>query len=319
MNKLKILMELRPAGEGFAGIPQETRILFSEMTKADGFDVCGLLNYNQFWAGNDLKNAEKNSGSTLDKLYHQSKAVLALSSSKEGIFSVAERAYYRFSQPARLKAMRALGQSLNVYDLEMRPFADFVWRSFFSKSLSASDFDRVTQANFAAIKPSWAAMQRVGASHFGRGTYVRMDTSKYDVYVSQTPWPARISPSTQLVVRFHDAIPIFYPHTIHNSTWHQFTHYYPLRSNIKQGTILVCNSENSRNEVLQMFPQAEAQTRVIPCIVSDEYFPEPSTKETQCDIVRSRIEPDTEPELQTSRDGHSSTSSISIQAISTTS
>jgi len=183
-----------------------------------------------------------------------------------------------------------------VHELDMSPFADFVWRSYFSRSLAASEFERVTGAAFASIKPSWEAMQRIGKSFLlPPGAYLQMDTSAYDVYLSQTPFPARISSRTQLVVRFHDAIPIFYPHTIHNARWHQFTHYYPLRSNLKQGAILVCNSENSRKEALAMFPGAEAQTRVIPCVVSDEYYPEDTSREMICDIVKSGIEAHTEP------------------------
>ena len=144
--------------------------------------------------------------------------------------------------------------------------------------------------------PSWSALHRTGKLPLlGPRPYQRMDTSGYDVFISQTPWPSRISAKTQMVLRYHDAIPIFFPHTIQNPRWHQFSHYYPLRSNIAQGAILVCNSINSQNEVLRIFPRAAAQTRVIPCIVSDDYFPQSSTRAALGNIVVNAIDVQTEP------------------------
>jgi len=41
--KTKVLIEMRPAFEGFAGIPQETRLLFSIIAKMRDYEVEGLL------------------------------------------------------------------------------------------------------------------------------------------------------------------------------------------------------------------------------------------------------------------------------------
>ena len=40
---MKILLELRPALDGHAGIPQETRLLFRGLARLDGVQVDGLL------------------------------------------------------------------------------------------------------------------------------------------------------------------------------------------------------------------------------------------------------------------------------------
>lgn len=40
---MKILLELRPAFEGHAGIPQETRLLFRGLMQLAGTEVEGLL------------------------------------------------------------------------------------------------------------------------------------------------------------------------------------------------------------------------------------------------------------------------------------
>ena len=40
---MKILLELRPALDGHAGIPQETRLLFRGLRLIDGLDVEGMI------------------------------------------------------------------------------------------------------------------------------------------------------------------------------------------------------------------------------------------------------------------------------------
>ena len=42
-TKIKVLLEMRPALDGFAGIPQEVRLLFRGLRKIDSVDVEGLL------------------------------------------------------------------------------------------------------------------------------------------------------------------------------------------------------------------------------------------------------------------------------------
>ena len=51
-----------------------------------------------------------------------------------------------------------------------------------------------------------------------------LNTRRFDVFLSQMPWSTNLSANTQLVVRYHDAIPVFLPHTISNPRFHQAAH-----------------------------------------------------------------------------------------------
>src|ERR1700720_4936958 len=42
-KRLKVLLELRPAFDGYAGIPQETRLLFRGLRMLGACDVAGML------------------------------------------------------------------------------------------------------------------------------------------------------------------------------------------------------------------------------------------------------------------------------------
>ncbi|MAY63389.1 MAG: hypothetical protein CML29_14380 [Rhizobiales bacterium] len=299
-NKLRVLNELRPAAEGFAGIPQETRILHALFLENEALETTGLLNGNVNPLKGFIVAKEK---TKQDRFYFKSAAALELSEPQGGSrFDGILRRYSRYGGMARLKIGLLLRRGIKLHDIEMSDFGDFLWRKYFSKSLSARRYDEIVDARYAALVPSWNGQQAAGYLPPARGRYPRVDTSKYDVMVAQTPWPGVVSPNTQLVVRFHDAIPIFYPHTIHNSYRHQFIHYFPLKSNLAHGGICVCNSENSRTELLKMFPEVEDRAPVIPCIVADDYYEEQVANETVCEVVGNTLEPDTEPKFEDVRD-----------------
>ena len=42
---MKILVDLKPALDGYAGIPQECRLLFKGLSQMDGFEVEGLIQH----------------------------------------------------------------------------------------------------------------------------------------------------------------------------------------------------------------------------------------------------------------------------------
>ena len=307
-SRPRILQELRPAAEGFAGIPQETRLLFAMLNSNSGLDLTGLLNsHNRLLPyPKSLRGAGWHRRG--DELYDMSSRMLSLQDAdrwrdRHRVFRASERVYQlvdRMRQAAAMRTMIALRREIEIHDLETEPFFDLIWGHYLSKSLGASQMQILRDARFATIRYGWRAMHRSGWKGADAVTYPKMDTSDYDIYIAQTPWPSRVSPGTKLVVRYHDAIPIFYPHTIHNAHWHQYTHYQPLKANLKAGAIMVYNSENSRNEVLAMFPERAGQTHVIPCVVSDAYAARPAKEPAVNEIIRGSIEPTTEPSFVSS-------------------
>ena len=142
---------------------------------------------------------------------------------------------------------------------ESRYFEDFVWRTLFSKSLPASDFELVTAKNHRVCSVSWDSKQKVGLVSllFHRyPKYPRLDTRDFDIMIAQTPYPARVAPSTALVVRYHDAIPIFMPHTIPSKSKHQAHHFYSLLGNVRNGAYFACVSDASREALHRVFPRS---------------------------------------------------------------
>ena len=302
-NPCRILFELRPAADGFAGIPQETRLLYAMLTAQQGLETTGLLNSHN----SVLPRPRKDNGKAVsqDALFNEARMVLQLANMpRVQSRSRALRIYQRITseldqigQVAKLQLANLLDKGVETYPLNAEPFFDFVWTNYLAKSLPASDREALSRNRFAIIRPSWNAMHRAASRPFLPPKYVRMNTQSYDMLLAQTPWPARLHRRTKLIVRYHDAIPVYFPHTIQNPYWHLFTHYHSLKSNLRDGARFVCNSENSRRELLGMFPECEAQTQVIPCVVSDEFTEAPANAERVIDIIRAGIEKTTEPDF----------------------
>jgi hypothetical protein len=307
-----ILFDLKPALDGYAGIPQETRLLFRGLRSLSSCDVTGLIQH----GARRLRSGANAARSPNPRAYLincSSRVVVSLrdmSPASPGVGDVqvlatgAKSANSNVSLKSVLESMGLflLLQSAQLGDrlgrrLEPAPFAaelfdDFVWRTFFSKTLKSRDKPLVTTSRFQTLSVSRKRLHQVGLA--GRRwsrtpRYLSINTHGSDVLLAQTPFPARVSGGTQLVIRYHDAIPIFLPHTINDSVFHQASHYYALQENVRAGAWFSCVSESTRRDLLTVFPEAEARTSVIHNMISDDYFDEFSAFDDVPQIIRSRL------------------------------
>jgi glycosyltransferase involved in cell wall biosynthesis len=118
---------------------------------------------------------------------------------------------------------------------------------------------------------------------------VPVDTRDFDIFLAQTPFPARLSRRTRMVVRYHDAVPVLMAHTINGKAFHQASHFCALQDNVRSGAWFSCVSESTRDHLLKIFPEVEPRTTVIHNIVSNEYFDDESPKGLVFDIIRNRL------------------------------
>ena len=196
---------------------------------------------------------------------------------------------------AWLHALTQLGIEVPLDQFDGAEFGDFLWQSLFSPSLPASDFERCRTARYVALWAPWRALHAT-ASIRGFRHYARIDTRGYDVCIAQTPWPGTVSAETRLVIRYHDAMPLFLPHTVKQSRLHHFFHMTALSANAKSASF-ACVSEDSRSQLLKVFPELERRAFVVHDCIGDEYFPSTETPEAVPGIIASRIDPSTEPDF----------------------
>ncbi len=287
-DALRVLMELRPAFDGHAGIPQETRLLFRGLRQLPGADVHGLLQSSQFLLARGLPTGTSDPGWEPHRRINRLSRVVISASPGRGP-NRREKWQVGLRVASSLLGVR---QGLSAFDSTWH--RDYLWRALFAKTLPPADFDTVTRADYRVLRLPWG-LAHVNALNWRpwlrRPLYARIDTRGYDVFVSETPYPGRVSPGTQLVVRYHDAIPILMPHSISDRSNHQAAHYQALRRNVEDGAWFACVSEAVRQDLIALFPQVEARSRTISNMVSHHYRVDEPAAHRVPDILRLRRSP----------------------------
>ena len=300
----KVLMELRTCFERFAGIPQETRLLFSAFLDSAPVEVHGLINHAAYRLARGLVPGKQYDDDTVNERQDRLSRFAISTRGPDYGDRITASVYKtrRALAPTQMAAMSWLGLWQKMYEFDARDHADFTWDTFFAITLPPEEIDKIARAGYRTLSPSWHSMQRAGLIGGKRlGRYPVLDTRGYDVFFSQTPFPARMSHGCRLVVRYHDAIPMYLPHTIHTAGFHQKSHYRALRDNAAHA-VFACTSEAARSDLLKIFPALESRTPVVHDVVSDSYFPEASRPGAVTEIVRSRTNPHTEPKWQSARE-----------------
>jgi glycosyltransferase involved in cell wall biosynthesis len=304
---MKILLEMRPAFDGHAGIPQEARLLFRGLSKIDGAEVQGLMQSSNRLLSKalpapsrpllpgrvDVKLPEHHK---LDRL---SQVVVSLQhNTPKTRLERYVQMFQRLVMPAQMVAGTALGMYTPLRRFESTHFKDFVWRSMFAKTLPPEDFDLVTAAQYRVAQMPWSGMHAIGllTKRLGGAMYPRLDTRDFDVMIAETPYPGRVAPNSQMVVRYHDAIPLLMPHTIIDREYHRASHYQALDRNVRDGAWFACVSEATRRDLVSIYPAAEARSITIHNMVSHHYFPEESSPTRVAEILRTRRNASLDPE-----------------------
>lgn len=296
-GKPKVLAELRPCFEGFSGIPQETRLIYSLLAASRCLEVGGLLNTftgsrSHFTRTEVARNGEASLASLVGSRsrYRQARAIVSLDRANHD--PQARSPIQRFLRKGGLrmhvhKALYMLGKrdQGHLLEIDAQDFGDALWTQLFAKTLSAVDRRSVLGSRFFATSSSWDV-----AGYFCRSKrYAQhLNSEGWDFLLCQTGCPYRLSPGTRAVVRYHDAIPVFYPHTIPDQYLHLKKHYDVLRASIDQGAFFACVSEPVRDDLLRLAPEAEACSVVLPDIVSPEFRPTPQPKESVVESIALR-------------------------------
>ena len=273
---------MRPALEGFSGIPQEARLVANGLLKVESLEIDGFLEL-PF-----LSTKHINPDVFSQHVNYHSQAIIAWTEKKHYI----SNRYFAFKK-FRLRLAKALMllKSLNpltkieLIHFNAHLFHDFIWRSLFAKSLSASEKNVALNMNYK-ISPVPRNM-----------LYLRLNTHKfpvfntqgYDVFISHLPFPGNVSKGTSLVVRYHDSIPILMPHTIENMAKHNQLFFSTLVSNVKSLAWFSCVSETVRQELIQLFPEVESRSVTIHNMISSCYFFENSSPDRVPHIIRDHL------------------------------
>ena len=196
----------------------------------------------------------------------------------------------QFAGPLGAATMAIAGRKTSLTGFDPIHFKDFIWRALFAKTLAIEDFDAVTSCEFRVFRWPWSMVNAVGVGSaiLGRAVYPRLDTTGIDVMIAETPYPGRVSGSTRMVVRYHDAIPLLMPHTIKDRGYHRAMHFHTLKRNAADGAWFACVSDATRQDLLSVLPDVEGRSVTIPNMISASFLPESAPSTRVPEIVWSR-------------------------------
>jgi glycosyltransferase involved in cell wall biosynthesis len=285
-KKPRLLMQLCDSLEGPAGIVQETQLLFSSFLDSSILDTTGLIIKRGAY---DFHKLIKSASNTFIKSEPHQRVkrysdfvirYMATIKKKPSALDKLKLSWHIFL----FNCLTTLGCSVPVYDFDAAGFEHFIWESFFAHVLDAAEFKKMVNASFHTVSYSTTFMQFAGLFAL---FYPKLNTKNYDIFLAQNPFPARVAKGTQMVIRYHDAIPLLAPHLTPFAKYHQLFHYRALALNAKKAWF-VCTSEAVRRDLLGVFPRLEKRSVVIHDMVSEHYFVEEKSHHSLANIIYNR-------------------------------
>ncbi len=294
LPRASLMMDLRPCYEGFAGIPQEVRLLFAM------FSGLGLRRLGGLASGVHFTSRRRRVSTPLERVFEQTKALIAQDTKRIHWPFVLDKVLPSKLRGRLFKPYLPLSEMFRSerLDLQIDPvvFEDYLWTKLFDRTLPPEDRHIVQRAEYYATELGHEYARSM--SLLPRAFQRRVNTSGWDIFFCCTVSPYRVAPGTSLVVRYYDALPILSPHTVGEPWLHAMGHVRMLERNMRDGATFYCDSEPVRTDLLTLFPAAEARVHTIPVTVAPEYRPDVKADPDLRTILQRRRSPATETKPQ---------------------
>ena len=282
-----LLVDLRPCYEGFAGIPQETRLLFAMFIEMGLGRLGGLASGIHFKAP---PRRAKGADTPFDRTLEQARIIISQDTKRHhappGLSMLLPGPIRR--RMHHVTTILSLAQREERLDLRIDPvlFEDFLWMKLFDNTLAPSERRLIARAEYyaTALGHENARSLSLLPLAFQR----KLNTQGWDVFFGATVSPYKPSPGTSFMIRYYDALPLLSPHTIGEPWPHANSHARMLRRNMEQGAHFYCDSEPVREDVLALFPGQERRVHTIPALVAPEYRPDVRPEAELRTILRRR-------------------------------
>ncbi len=256
MKKHRVLMDLSIAmNNGYCGIANENRLVFKMLSAAESVHANGLLmsaNVSTVFSNYQLSTSQNECIAQANRFFHQALHHEDLLKAK--LLTKLKFAKHFFLQKKK---------KFDLFTIDP-VFRDTIWRTVFNKSLGAQE-----KANILASDFSYSDLTAV---HTASGSYFKrklaLNTDAHDFAIFLEPTPVSVSAGTIKMVRYHDAIPIIDP---------DFSGTIFSKKSLNALEIcaadayFICNSEPTRNILLQLKPELESKAFTIPAAISSNY------------------------------------------------
>ena len=252
----RVLVDLSHAADGYVGVAQDLRLIFGMLADLPDVQVAGLL---MPTARHDLPHIRPG------RPDHPALTAAVL--------HWMERNWGRpKGRPFPLSAvqdMQMLRQLLRTRH-QLLPLADrgqlnAIWRILFARTLAPEQRRRVLAQDFYATDLSVSGIID-RCAHLPSPWPKRLAASGFDAVLFCMPRPVRLPPGVRQIMRFHDSVPVTDVDTVVN--WKMAMAHSRLVRACAPDAIFVCNSPQSRVDLLSLDPRREKHAVVIPCALA---------------------------------------------------
>jgi glycosyltransferase involved in cell wall biosynthesis len=259
---------------GYAGIPQDTRLIFNVLAQCDALQLDGLL----YTKRKHFSLRKKTQPTSREEIVNDSgrflhDALEDLPVVQAGILN-------------KLKLMLT-AEITNTYlkrKYDLFPidscYQDMLWRTVFSKTLEPEARETVLTKNFYYSNIAWRDV--IFAGYFNRKVF--LNTEGYDYIIFPDVRPITVSPNTKKIVRYHDSFSFLCPDFF--QTHHALMSVNSLNACVKD-SYFACNSAPTRDTLLEIHPELEKKAFVVPPVVRP--YPKVNNWEAVVQICQTRL------------------------------
>ncbi len=265
-----LLMDLRPCYEGFAGIPQETRLLFAM------FSGLGLRRFGGLASGVHFTSRRGRATTPYERTLEQTKVLIAQDIRRPhwppGVESFIPDKLRRRALKFYIMASELFRSERLDLQIDSTVFEDYLWMKLFDHTLAPHDRPIMQRAEYFATELGHEYARSL--SMLPRPFQRRIHSQGWDIFFGATVSPYLPAPGTAMMIRYYDALPLLSPHTIGEPWPHALSHGRMLQRNMADGANFFCDSEPVRGDLLRLFPESEGRVHTIPVTVAPDYHPD---------------------------------------------
>ena len=279
-----LLMDLRPCYEGFAGIPQEVRLLFAMFSGLKLRRFAGLA------SGIHYTSRRRRATTPYERVMAQTQVLISQDTKRAhwggGLSLLPGFVRRRLFKPYLVLTEMFRRERLDL-QIDSHLFEDFLWTKLFDRTLAPHDRSLLHRAEYFATELGHEYARAL--SLFPRMFQRHVDTTGWDLFFGASVSPYRVAPGTTMMIRYYDALPLLSPHTIGEPWPHALSHGRMLQRNMQDGAQFYCDSEPVREDVLRLFPGAERRVHTIPVTVAPEFRPDVRPERDLRTILARRV------------------------------
>jgi len=257
----RVLVDLSHAADGYVGVAQDLRLIFGMLSGLSSIEVAGLL---MPTARHDLPHVRAGRADA-------PALTAAVLHWMERNWGRPDKRPFPLSVLQSAQVMRQVVRSRHA----LLPLTDAsqlnaLWRILFARTLPPEQRARVLAQQFYATDLSVSGIID-RCAHLPVPALKYLAADGFDAVLFCMPRPVRLPPGVRQIQRFHDAVPVTDVDTVVN--WKIAMAHSRLVRACAPDAIFVCNSPQSRDDLLTLDPRREKHAVVIPCALGASRAP----------------------------------------------